>query len=173
MLNINGKNDSSYRYKMPQVKSTISGQGNGIFTIINNMNDISYSLNQPPILLLKFLSSSFGSIPNEEKMSITGSYTEKQIQDNIQLYINRFVLCPACNIPETIPQVKKETKKNILLELKCSACGKISEVKSNNKNEDKMKDSIISFLNKNEWIVQNKGNMVIRQTNDEENPFDL
>jgi hypothetical protein len=53
MLNINGKNDLSYRYKMIPVKSTISGKGNGIFTIINNLDDVSSSLSQPSILLLK------------------------------------------------------------------------------------------------------------------------
>lgn len=171
MLNINGKNDSSYRYKMPAVKSTVKGNGNGIFTVINNIDDISKSLNHPPILLLKFLSSSFGSIQNEEKMSITGNYSETQIQDTLQVYINKFVICPACSIPETVPQIKKESKKNILLELKCSACGKTSTILCNNKNEEKTKDFIISFLNKNEWIIQNKGNIIINN-NIENDIFD-
>jgi len=169
MLNINGKNDSSYRYKMQPVKSTINGKG----TQLMNLDEISNALNHPPILLLKFLSLSFGSISNEEKMSITGGYTDTQIQEALQIYINRFVICPACSIPETIPQLKKESKKNILLELKCSACGKTSEVKCNNKNEEKTKDVIISFLNKNEWIIKNKGNMVINNELDDSNPFNI
>ena len=173
MLNINGKDDSSYRYKMPAVNINVGGKGNGVFTILDNLNDISKAINHPPTLLLKFLSSSFGAISNDEKMSITGIYTASQIQEAIQSYINTFVLCPSCNIPETIPQLKKETKKNILLELKCSACGKISEIKISNKKEEKTKDLIISYLNKNEWIVQNKGNMVIKTVSDESNPFDL
>ena len=173
MLNINGKNDSSYRYKMQPVKSTINGKGNGIFTMLMNLDEISNALNHPPILLLKFLSLSFGSISNEEKIFITGGYTDTQIQETLQIYINRFVICPACSIPETIPQLKKESKKNILLELKCSACGKTSEVKCNNKNEEKTKDVIISFLNKNEWIIKNKGNMVINNELDDSNPFNI
>jgi len=48
MLNINGKNDSSYRYKMQPVKSTINGKG----TQLMNLDEISNALNHPPILLL-------------------------------------------------------------------------------------------------------------------------
>jgi len=172
MLNINGKNDSSYRYKMIPVKSTINGKGNGIFTIINNLDDVSSSISQPSVLILKFLSSYFGSLANEEKKCITGSYTDSQIQDGIQLYINRFIICPSCNIPETIPQIRQESKKNIFLDVKCSACGKVSEIKCNNKLEEKGKDFIITYLSKNEWIVKNKGNMVLKTIQDEYNPFD-
>lgn len=160
MLNINGKTDPSYRYKMNPIKFTINGKGNGIFTIIHNLNDIGKSINHPENLLLKFLSTYFGSISNEEKCSITGSYTDVQLQNAIQIYINRFVLCPACCIPETIPILRKESKKNILLDLKCSACGKTSEVKTNNKTEDKIKDLIIKHIEKYDWQLSNKGNMV-------------
>jgi len=160
MLNINGKNDSSYRYKMNPIKSSINGKGNGIFTILHNLNDISASLNHPDNLLLKFLSYYFGSIANEEKFSITGSYSELQLQEALQIYINRFVLCPFCSIPETTPVLRKETKKNILLDLKCYACGKTSEIKCNNKIEEKMKDLIIKYIEKYNWQISNKGNMV-------------
>jgi len=160
MLNINGKSDPSYRYKMNPIKFTINGKGNGIFTIIHNLNDIGKSLNHPENLLLKFLSTYFGSISNDEKSSITGSYTDIQLQNAIQVYINRFVLCPACCIPETVPILRKESKKNTLLDLKCSACGKTSEVKTNNKIEDKIKDLIIKHIEKYDWQLSNKGNMV-------------
>ena len=158
MLNINGKNDSSYRYKMNPIKSSINGKGNGIFTTIHNLNDISTSLNHPSNLILKFLSYYFGSNLNE--YSLTGSYSQLQLQEAIQVYINKFVLCPSCSIPETIPILRKETKKNTLLDLKCSACGKISEVKSNNKIEDKMKELIIKYIEKYNWQISNNGNMV-------------
>jgi len=165
MLNINGKNDPSYRYKMNPIKSSISGKGNGISTLIHNLNEIGKSLNHPEILLLKFLSSYFGSIANEEKNCITGTYTDLQLQNAIQIYINRFVICPSCCIPETIPILRKESKKNILLDLKCSACGKVSEIKCNNKAEDKIKELIVKHIEKYGWQITTKGNMITSSEN--------
>jgi translation initiation factor 5 len=187
MININGKIDDSYRYKMEPIKSTICGKGNGIFTIIHNMQTISTQINQPANLLLKFLSIYNGSIANEEKMSITGGYSSDKLQNDIQFYINFFVICPKCTVPEIIPQLKKESKKNITLELKCSACGTVSSVICNNKNEIKLSDMIIKYLEKNSWSTT-KGTMIIsdnkikedifssceenQENKDEINPFD-
>jgi len=184
MLNINGKNDPSYRYKMIPISSTINGKGNGIYTTILNLNEVCKYINQPPLLILKFLSLFFGSMNNDEKMTITGAYTSDDLQKALQTYINRFLICPACSIPETIPQINKESKKIIKLELKCSSCGLTSEIKCNNKSESKIYDLIIKYLEKNEWTIASKGNMVnqnkeldtgskanILEDNDEINPF--
>ena len=180
MLNINGSEDNSYRYKMPILHCAIKGNGNGIYTIITNLNDVSKYINHPHHLLLKFLSTYNGSMANEEKMSITGSYTSDELQKTLQVYINRFVICPKCNIPETIPQINKQSKKNITLELKCSSCGSISSVLCN-KNEMKAYDLIVKYLEKNQWVTT-KGTMVSfgykndipsNETNEEDeiNPF--
>ena len=163
MLNINGKVDDSYRYKMPAIKSTINGKGNGIFTIVTNINDISKYINQPPTLLLKFLSVYNGSMANEEKMSITGGYSSDDLQKALQVYINRFVICSKCGVPETIPQLKKESKKNVSLELKCSSCGTVSSVSCNNKNETKACELIVKYLEKNSWTTS-KGTMVTTES---------
>ena len=53
MLNINGKIDDTYRYKMPAIKSSIVGKGNGIYTIFFNLQDVGKYLNHPSFLLLK------------------------------------------------------------------------------------------------------------------------
>ena len=175
MININGTNDSSYRYKMPALSTTIAGKGNGIFTIVNNLNEVAKFLNHPPSLLIKFLSVYLGSMCNEEKVSITGGYKTDELQKVLQIYINRFVICPACGVPETIPNLKG-SKKNITIELKCSACGKLSEIICNNKNEQRGLELIVKYLEKNPWINISKGNMVVNKTetdkeNDIENPF--
>lgn len=158
MININGSKDNSYRYKMPVFQCEIKGNGNCIYTIITNLNDVSKYINHPPTILLKFLSSYNGSMANEEKMSITGRYTSDELQKTIQIYINRFVICSKCNIPETIPQINKQSKKNIILELKCSSCGSISSILCN-KNEMKAYELIVKYLEKNAWTTT-KGTMV-------------
>lgn len=164
MLNINGKVDENYRYKMPAIKSTIAGKGNGITTIFQNLQDVGKYLNQPPVLLLKYLSTYNGSMANDEKMSITGGYNNEELQKALQVYINRFVICPKCGVPETLPQLKKEGKKNVTLELKCSSCGTVSCVACNSKIETKTTELIIKYLEKNEWSVSNKGTMVKQET---------
>jgi translation initiation factor 5 len=168
MLNINGKDDISYRYKMIPIASTINGKGNGIYTTVLNLNEVCKYINQPPILILKFLSLNFGSMNNDEKMTITGGYNSDELQKALQIYINRFVICPSCMIPETIPQINKESKKLIKLELKCSSCGLTSEIKCNNKSEIKIYDLIIKYLEKNEWSIASKGIMVNQKNTIEE-----
>ena len=80
MLNINGKPDPSYRYKMTPISATINGKGNGVYTTILNLNEVCKDINQPPIVILKFLSLNFGSMCNEEKGTITGGYKNEEIQ---------------------------------------------------------------------------------------------
>lgn len=179
MININSSDDISYRYKMPSIDCNIKGNGNGIYTIITNLNDISKYINHPSHILLKFMAIYNGSMANEEKMSITGSYTSDELQKTLQVYINRFVICTKCSIPETIPQINKQSKKNIILELKCSSCGSISSVLCNNKNEIKAGDLIIKYLDKSQWTTtkgtivsfDNKNDLLNNDTNDEFNPF--
>lgn len=172
MLNINGKDDPSYRYKMTPISSTINGKGNGIFTTITNLNEVCRDINQPPNLILKFLSVHFGSICNEEKICITGSYKNDELQKGLQIYINRFLICPACVIPETIPKVNSTSKKSKKLELKCSSCGITSEVICNNKSEMRIYDLIIKYLETNEWVQAGKGIMVKQKVDDDEfNPL--
>lgn len=167
MININGKHDESYRYKMPPIKTSIKNN-----EVLLNLNDICKYINQPPILILKFLSLYFGSKLNEDKMSITGNYSDDDLQKGLQIYINRFVICSSCLVPETIPQLNKINKKNIKLEQKCSSCGLISEIKINNKIEDKTSDLIIKYLEKNEWVISNKGTMVSQNKLKDDNEID-
>jgi translation initiation factor 5 len=169
MLNVNGKDDLSYRYKMEPINSNINGKGNGVYTTILNLKKVAKYLNQPSVLLLKYLSLHFGSICNEEKNTITGGYSTDELQKALQLYINRFVICPSCLVPETIPQINKVNKKSNILEVKCSSCGKTSEIKCNNKLESKTSDLILRFLEKNDWVISSKGMMVNQTSNENSN----
>ena len=75
------------------------------------------------------------------------------------------VLCPKCNIPETIPSVYG-TKKNAGIELSCSACKNKTPLVSNNKYADKGIDIIVKYLNaKNPWTIT-KGSIVMTENNE-------
>lgn len=168
MININKQSeDPNYRYKMPKVIVRIAGRGNGSYTFLDNIDDVSTAINTPSLVLLNFISRSLGSSCNLEKNTITGHYTYEKIEESIYNFINFFVLCKKCSIPETIPQVGGN-KKNKILEFKCSACGNTSEVSSSSKLYGKMIDFIIK--NKDLYVIK-KGNLVEKEEKDLFNPF--
>jgi len=163
MININNSTDINYRYQMPKVSVKFSGNGNGKYTIINNMNDIANAINSPPEIIYKYISYSCGSAYNEKDNSINGHH--KNIQNIIFDYINNFVICSTCNIPELNYYLEKKSSKKYNLICKCSACGTIQTLKNNSKLNNKCIDTINKYLLKeNEWITTN-GSMVL-QDND-------
>jgi hypothetical protein len=158
MLNINKSKDENYRYKMPIVSIKTGGTGNGMFTIINNMDEISKAINTPSSIIYKFISYTLGSAYNDKKNSFTGHHNN--IQDIIFDYINTFVICSTCKVPELIYYLEKISAKKNILQCKCSACGKIDTIKPNNKIIEKCTDGILKYLLKEgTWNVTN-GNMV-------------
>lgn len=158
MLNINNSEDISYRYQMAKISIKHGGNGNGKYTTLNNIDDIAQSLNAPSEIICKFISFSCGSSYNEKDKSITGHHTN--IQNIIFDYINNFVICPSCNIPELIYYLEKISSKKYNLICKCSACGNINKLKNSNKINEKCIDTIIKYLiRENNWINTN-GNMV-------------
>jgi translation initiation factor 5 len=158
MLNINNSDDISYRYQMPRVSIKYGGSGNGKNTIINNMEEIALSLNTPPEIIYKFISFSCGSAYNEKNNSINGHHNN--IQSIIFDYINNFVICSICGIPELNYYLEKITAKKSNLVCKCSACGNINKIIDNTKINEKCIDTIIKYLNKNNNWINTSGTMV-------------
>jgi translation initiation factor 2 subunit 2 len=167
-MNINGKDDNFGRYRMPKVKINNAGKGNGKFTMIRNLDEVSKSIGHPIKLLLKFIGISLNCNSNEEKMCITGHYSEQEIQDKINLYNQLYVLCPTCGLPELTPEViGKKKKKGI--NVKCSACGFSNILKNEYKYFDKGLKNIIIHIERNGWKIV-KGTMV-ESKQDSSNPF--
>jgi len=163
-ININNTDDENYRYKMPKVSIKFGGAGNGIFTIIDNMDEIGDALNTPPDIIYKYIAYTLGSAFNEKKKSFTGHH--KNIQNIIFDYINFFVICPSCSIPELTYSLNKINSRNYDLISKCSSCGNSHILKSTNKINEKCMESIIKFMQKmNSWTSK-KGNMVQQTTTD-------
>lgn len=168
-INMNGRNDINGRYKMPKVKINIAGKGNGKFTIITNLDDISKSIGHPISLLLKFIGLSLNCSSNDEKICITGHYSEKQIQDKINLYNKLYVLCPTCGLPELTPEIIGK-KKRKFIQVKCSACGSTNKLFNDNKDFDKGLKNLMIHIEKNGWTTV-KGTMV-ELKKESNNPFE-
>lgn len=116
--------DPFYRYKMPLIQSKVEGRGNGIKTAIVNLPEVARALGRPTSYLIKYFGYELGAQTNEERNLVNGSHNANELQDSLDGFILKFVLCPRCKNPETQIQIKD---KNILLR-NCQACGNIADI---------------------------------------------
>ncbi|KAK9473411.1 domain found in IF2B/IF5-domain-containing protein [Dipodascopsis tothii] len=120
--------DPFYRYKMPAIISKIEGRGNGIKTAVVNNSDVARALARPPMYVTKFFGLELGAQTscNEatDRYMVNGSHDSSKLQDLLDVFIQKFVLCKACKNPETDIVVTKDQ----MLFRDCKACGKRSPI---------------------------------------------
>ncbi|ULT86642.1 hypothetical protein L3Y34_006388 [Caenorhabditis briggsae] len=122
-LNVNrAVADPFYRYKMPKLSAKVEGKGNGIKTVISNMSDIAKALERPPMYPTKYFGCELGAQTNfdakNERYIVNGEHDANKLQDILDGFIKKFVLCKSCENPETQLFVRKNCIKS-----KCKACG--------------------------------------------------
>ncbi|CAG0883970.1 unnamed protein product [Cyprideis torosa] len=119
--------DPFYRYKMPRIISKVEGKGNGIKTVIPNMADIAKALGRPPTYPTKYFGCELGAQVQfdfkNERYIVNGSHDSGKLQQLLDGFIRKFVLCPSCENPETVYTV--QAKKGIVTS-RCKACGNSS-----------------------------------------------
>lgn len=119
--------DPFYRYKMERLQSKIEGKGNGIKTVIVNLSSVASSLARPGAYVIKYFGFELGAQTNtnpaDDRWIINGAHEASKLQDYLDGFINKFVLCKKCKNPETDVVIKDG---NILLD--CKACGQRSNV---------------------------------------------
>lgn len=124
-LNVNRNvTDLYYRYKMPRICAKVEGKGNGIKTVIVNMAEVAKALNRPATYPTKYFGCELGAQTQfdhkNERFIVNGSHDASKLQDLLDGFIRKYVLCPECDNPETdlIIVAKKET-----ISQTCKACG--------------------------------------------------
>jgi translation initiation factor 5 len=119
--------DPFYRYKMEKLITKIEGKGNGIKTVVVNLSNVAQSLARPPSYLIKFFGFELGAQtnidPSDDRWIINGAHEANKLQDHLDGFIQKFVLCKKCKNPETDVQIKDG---NITLD--CKACGQRTAV---------------------------------------------
>ncbi|KAF2675489.1 hypothetical protein BT63DRAFT_39636 [Microthyrium microscopicum] len=119
--------DPFYRYKMERLVSKIEGKGNGIKTVIANLSSVAQSLARPPAYVIKYFGFELGAQTNtnpaDDRWIINGAHEASKLQDYLDGFISKFVLCKKCKNPETDVHVKDG-----LIYLDCKACGQRSDV---------------------------------------------
>ncbi|KAL7611363.1 hypothetical protein Lser_V15G12548 [Lactuca serriola] len=133
--------DAFYRYKMPKMITKIEGRGNGIKTNIVNMVDVAKALARPPSYTTKYFGCELGAQSKfDEKTGVSlvnGSHDTAKLAGLLEIFIKKYVQCYGCGNPETEVLITKTQ----MVQLKCAACGFISDVD--------MRDKLTSFILKN------------------------
>ncbi|KAB5516646.1 hypothetical protein DKX38_027294 [Salix brachista] len=143
LQNIGASNsdDAFYRYKMPKMVTKVEGRGNGIKTNIVNMVDIAKALARPASYTTKYFGCELGAQSKfDEKTGtslVNGSHETVKLAGLLENFIKKYVQCYGCGNPETEIIITK----NQMLQLKCAACGFVSDVD--------MRDKLTSFILKN------------------------
>lgn len=142
-------NDPFYRYKMPLIISKIEGRGNGIRTAIMNTSDVARALSRPPAYIIKFFGFELGAQTSinetDDRYHVNGSHDAPKLQELLDGFISKFVLCRACKNPETDIIVQKDGS----LFRDCKACGRRTPVD--------LKHKLASYIVKNPPATAQKG----------------
>ena len=128
---------------MERLQSKIEGKGNGIKTVVVNLSSVAQSLSRPPSCtsllssymypayvlsdVIKFFGFELGAQTNtnpaDDRWIINGAHDAPKLQEHLDGFINKFVLCKKCKNPETDVVVKDGR-----ISLDCKACGQRSDV---------------------------------------------
>lgn len=112
----------------------VEGKGNGIKTVIVNMAEVAKALGRPPTYPTKYFGCELGAQTQfdfkNERFIVNGSHDASKLQDLLDGFIRKFVLCPECDNPETdlIVSLKRNT-----ISQGCKACGYHGLLESNHK----------------------------------------
>ena len=111
------------RFQVPKAYSMIQGNR----TIIQNFSEKADALNRDPQHVLKFLLRELGTAGNLEgsRAIMQGKFTHYLINDRIDDYVDRFIMCHECNRPDT--RIVREDR---IFLLKCEACGAKAPLKT-------------------------------------------
>lgn len=119
--------DAFYRYKMERIQTKIEGKGNGIKTVVVNLSSVAQSLARPGSYVIKYFGFELGAQTNidppDDRWIINGAHEASKLQDHLDGFINKFVLCKKCKNPETDVVIKDG---HIVLD--CKACGQRTDV---------------------------------------------
>lgn len=140
--------DPFYRYKMERLQSKIEGKGNGIKTVVANLPSVAQSLARPPAYVIKWFGFELGAQtntnPKDDRWIINGAHEASKLQDSLDGFITKYVLCKSCKNPETEIHIKDG---RILLD--CKACGQRSQAD--------LRHKLSGFILKNEPKGGKKG----------------
>jgi translation initiation factor 5 len=118
MVNIpRSVSDEFYRYQMPEMNITYK---RGLKTIIDNLSKVSKSLNCHTNHISKYFEHQLGTqcLLKPEGHIYNGVYDISLFQKHLDKFIDKYILCHSCGLPEII--ISKTSTK---IKKSCNACG--------------------------------------------------
>jgi len=109
------------RFQIPRARVTQQGRR----SVIMNFNEIAAALQRDPDHLLKFLLKETATRGNYDgnRVVFQGRFTEDSIRNLIEIYTNKYVICPVCGRPDT--NIVRDKRLSFL---QCDACGARSSI---------------------------------------------
>lgn len=109
------------RFQIPRARVTMQGRR----SVIMNFSEIAEGLQRDPNHLLKFLLKETATRGNYDgtRVVFQGRFTQDSIRNLIEIYTNKYVICPVCGRPDT--QIVKDKRLSFL---QCDACGARSSI---------------------------------------------
>ncbi len=94
-------------------------------SVIINFKEIADELRRPPEHLLKYLAGEMATLANFDgtRAVFQGNFREDSIRNLLEVYTDRYVICPVCKRPDT--RIVREKR---LWFLQCEACGAKSSI---------------------------------------------
>jgi translation initiation factor 2 subunit 2 len=108
---------NSERFSVPEPDVRQEGHA----TVFENFQQVCRDLGRDEDHLLKFLQDELGTsahIDESGRGRFTGEFSERRIQNALEAYSERFVLCSECGLPDT--DIVNEQGVELL---QCAACG--------------------------------------------------
>jgi translation initiation factor 2 subunit 2 len=112
--------DGADRFEVPE--PNVRPEGN--VTVYENFDETVDKLDREPTHVLKFLQSELGTsarIDESGRARLTGDFKQRRVADAIDAYVESFVRCSECGLPDT--RIVEEQGAKVL---KCDACGALS-----------------------------------------------
>ena len=109
------------RFQIPRAIVTRQGRR----SVIQNFKEIAERLQRPPEHILKFLLRETATRGNfdGDKVVFQGRFNADSITNLIEIYTNKYVICPVCGRPDT--HVIRDKRLSFL---QCDACGARSSI---------------------------------------------
>lgn len=110
----------SERFEVPTPE--VREEGN--VTVFENFQDVVDAVDRDESHVLKALQSELGTsahIDESGRARLTGEFRQARVTDAIDSYVDSYVLCPECGLPDT--QLEREQGAEVI---RCDACGALS-----------------------------------------------
>lgn len=115
--------DPYFRYKMPQLKVRVK-RGT---THIVNIQEVAAALHRSATVVTSFFGKDMGTrskLDKEGMALVKGNHSAATLQQRLNIFIDKFVLCGKCSLPETVLMVGAQKQ----ISQDCRACGARSSV---------------------------------------------